>query len=220
MLSDLLVEYPEEHRMLKNLSIKYAGVIPYSSEPGAKGLGTTQQLAYSASRGILGATESGAKAVAKGEVEVRPTFEGALSTAWNSQIFDWTLTSLAAIADFIPGPGTVVSVAIAKVQVLKAIVKADWLGVAFSYLSMIPMVGDALGATGRLVKAGLKPTGQVLSALANSLAKISDNIFEAQLQNFLIFLASSKPQSYITMIVKNSARALQTFITQLRNSAH
>lgn len=148
------------------------------NEPSIKGLSVADQIKYIAARTLGDATETGAKAIAKGEVDVMPSVEEALENTWNSSIMDWTLTSLGAIADFAPGPGTVVSQAISEIQFLKALSakpSPDWLGAALAVISAFPIVGDSLGIIGRAVKEGVKVPKLVARNAAQILAKITDD---------------------------------------------
>ena len=146
-------------------------------EPSIKDLSVVNQMKYIAARTLGDATETGAKAIAKGEVDVIPSVGEALENAWNSSIMDWTLTSLGAIADFIPGPGTVVSLEISKIQLLKALSakpSPDWLGAALAAISAFPIVGDSLGILSRAVRAGVKVPKLIARNAAQILAKITD----------------------------------------------
>lgn len=216
-LAELLLEYPEEHSMLKDLSRKYAGVIPYSDEAGAKGLSTKQQLGYALQRGVIDNTQLGAKAVATGKVDVTPTAKEVLTNAFNSKIFDWTLTSLAAMADAIPVVGVPISIGIAKAQLVKSAAKADWLGVAFSVLSMYPYIGDLLGAMGRAIKDGVKVSTEVAKNLVKAFAKISNSEARKAIARFVGDLFTN--EGYVIQIVENSMTALNTFTNQLNQYA-
>ena len=219
-LAELLLEYPEEHKMLRDLSRKYAGAIPYSDEAGAKGLSTTQQLGYALQRGIIDNTESGAKAVATGEANpTAGTAKKVLTNAFNSKIFDWTLTSLAAMADVIPVVCIPISVGIAQGQVVKSAAKADWLSVAFSILSMYPYIGDALSIIGRAIKNGVPVSTEVAKNLVKAFAKITNSESRKAIARFVGDLFGNKGPAYVTQVVDNAMTALNTFTTQLNQYA-
>jgi hypothetical protein len=218
-LAKLLLEYPEEHSMLKDLSRKYAGVIPYSDESGAKGLSTTQQLGYAFQRGIIDNTQSGAKAVATGQANVTPTAKQVFTNAFNSKIFDWTLTSLAAMADAIPVVGIPISIGIAQGQVVKSAAKADWLSVAFSILSMYPYIGDALSVIGRAIKNGVPVSTEVAKNLVKAFAKITNSESRKAIARFVGDLFGNKGPAYVTQVVDNSMTALNNFTAQLNQYA-
>ena len=151
-----------------------ADVFSIMREPAMKSLDATGQMKYIAARTLGGAVPAGAAAIAQGKVTVTPTVQQALSTAWNSSIMDWTLTSLGAIADFIPAVGVPISIGIAKIQMIKAAAKGDWIGTALAFLATIPGVGDALSIIGHAVKQGAPVAKPVVQGLLKALRNVTD----------------------------------------------
>jgi hypothetical protein len=193
------------------------GIIPYSDEKGAQGLSAVQQLKYAAAQGILDAGQSGARQVATGQVPL-PTVGQITKNAWNSSIMDWTLTSLGALADFLPGPGTVVSIAIAQVQLLKAAVASDWLGCAFAVLAMFPGVGDALGILGRLVDQGAQVSANVAEAAVKAIMSVGDSELKAQINKVAKAITDPTKRQKVIDNIPSIVHAKEKFISDLNRS--
>jgi hypothetical protein len=219
-LASLIIKYPDEHTMLlsiaqqTNTGESKGNWIPYSGERSAKGLGVGQQVGYALSRGVLDATPSAAREVAIGKVPL-PSAKDVVTEAWNSKIFDWTLTALAAIADAIPGPGTAFSIGMAKIQMLKAASNADWLGAAFSALSVIPIVGDAIGALGRAIRDGMPVTRELAKNVIVALTSIGVDEARVKINSVMSMAFSNANKQNIDSMVDKALAAKDKFVGDL-----
>jgi len=191
----------------------------FMQEPGFKSLSSSgQQAKYIASR-LAGATADGAKAVALGSVNVLPTAGEALDLAWKSDITDATLTTLGAIADFIPGPGTALSEVIAITQFNRALSFNDYLGCLFSIAAMVPIIGDALGAFGRVVRAGSQHmSSQTLKAVLNALGELGNDQVQGSIVKFTERSTDPKLKGKSNDIARNVIAAKESFMADLRQS--
>jgi hypothetical protein len=192
--------------------------IPYSGEKSAQGLNTTNQLTYAAARGVLGATPAGARGVATGKVQVMPTAGEATRNAWNSSIMDWTLTAVGAIADLIPGPGTVLSIAIAQVQLVKFAVAQNWLGCAFAVLAMFPGVGDAIGIIGRLLKKGANVSIPIAEAAIKAIGSVADDALQDQVVTVANVITDPALRRKVADNIPKIVAAKNKFVTDLKRS--
>jgi hypothetical protein len=189
-------------------------IIPYSGEASAQGLTTAQQLGYAASRGVMGTTPMAAKQVAAGKVPL-PSAGEIITTGWNSSIMDWTLTALGAMAEMIPGPGTVVSAAIAQVQLLKAAAKADWLGAFFSVIAMFPAAGDAVAILGRAAKAGKNIGSEVAQGVIKAITSISDDTIRSTVGSLIASLQDTNTRKKIADSVPQMLASRNKFVQDL-----
>jgi len=205
--------------LLKDLTrLDEQSVIPYSGEKSAQGLSTTNQLKYAAARGVLGATPAGAQGVATGKVQVTPTAGEATKNAWNSSIMDWTMTAVGAIADLIPGPGTVLSIAIAQVQLVKFAVAQNWLGCAFAVLAMFPGVGDAIGIIGRLLQKGSNVSVPVAEAAIRAVGSVADDALQDQVITVANAITDPTSRKKVTDNIPKIITAKNKFVTDLKRS--
>jgi len=193
-------------------------IIPYSSEKSAQGMSTAGKLAYGAARGVLGATPTGARATATGRANIIPTAGEAVSNAWNSTITDWTLTSLAAIADFMGGPGVVVSIAIAKVQLLKAIAANDWFSAAMAVISSYPAAGDAIGIIGRLIKSRAPVTNVAIQTALKAVGSITDGALQTSLYGITQMITDPATVKKINDNTLQIIAAKNKFVADLKKS--
>ena len=218
VLAKLIIKYPEEHSMLLSLAAETkqntGNIIPYSGEASAQGLNVPQQLGYAASRALLDTNPIAARQVATGKVPL-PKAKDVMIEAWNSKIFDWTLSALGAMADAIPGPGTVVSVAIAKGQLVKAAAKPDFLAIAFAALAVYPYIGDALGMVGRAIRDGLKPTTQMAKGIVNAFAKITNSQARKAIISLIGMCYNNLRPEKIAAMADNALAAKDKFVGDL-----
>jgi len=120
---------------------------------------------------------------------------------------EWGAMGLAAVADFFPGPGTAVSVAIAIGLMSSALLKKNYLGAALALASTVPVVGDALQITGRAFAGGAKLSQPVLQKLAQGLAKVTD----IKIKQFIIANASKLGVEDAEAVATATSRALGDF---------
>lgn len=192
--------------------------IPYSGEKSAQGLSTTNQIKYAAARGALGATPAGARGVATGKVRVMPTAGEATKNAWNSSIMDWTMTAVGAIADLIPGPGTVLSIAIAQVQLVKFATAQNWLGCAFAVMAMFPGVGDAIGIIGRLLQKGMNVSIPIAEAAIKAVGSVADNALQDQVIMVSRLISDPDLRRKAADNIPKIVAAKNKFVTDLKRS--
>jgi hypothetical protein len=216
-LAKLLLEYPEEHSMLKELSRKYAGAIPYSDEAGAKGLSTTQQLGYAFQRGIIDNTQSGAKAVATGEANPDPKLKQSVMDVWNSQITDYVISGIAGLSESIPGYGVPISLSISKLLLVKAASKPNFFSVVLAIIGAIPEIGSKLSFLSIAVKQKVPITSAIARPVLLAIAKMGERAIKKIVQEtiMLILPMYGYTQDKLKELIDGSFKAFDDFVAQL-----
>jgi|688.fasta_scaffold826862_2 hypothetical protein len=216
-LAELLLEHPEEHRALKDLSRKYAGAIPYSNEAGAKGLSTTQQLGYALQRGIIDNTQSGAKAVATGEANPDPKLKQSLMDVWNSQITDYVISGIAGLSENIPGYGIPLSLAISKILLVKAASKPNYFSIVLAIIGAIPKIGSKLSFLSIAVKNRVPITAGIARPVLLAIAKMGERAVKKIVQETigLTLPVYGYTEDKIKELIDGSFKAFDDFVAQL-----
>ena len=109
------------------------------------------------------------------------TFDDFIQNKTFRNVAGYSLLGIGLVADFLPGPGTAVSVATGIAGIMLALSKKpnpNYFGAGLSLVSFVPVVGDVIGISGKIIRntieAGKKVPLSLLQRIAKGLLKINE----------------------------------------------